>query len=220
MTDHPCQPVGQPSTRERLIAAAFVAVAKHGFDGASVKQIASEAGVTPGLLHYHFPTRDALLEAALKRALEDYLARSRERREAIGPDQQITAFFKAARGTLEADRNIFRVRLSFAAKALSSPALAVALRDLNRASVEETALTFAAARGAATASDPDLALASTLKAAFDGLMLNWLTDPSFPMAEAGRLLELTVREALAGRGDEAGAKADIGSSFAGERHNE
>ncbi len=70
------------------------------------------------------------------------------------------------------------------------------LRELNAASVEETALTFAAARGASEVSEKDRTLAATLKAAFDGCMLAWLADLDFPIAEAGRLLELTVRESL------------------------
>ena len=197
MTTRPSKSSGPSSTRERLIAAAFVAVAKHGFDGASVKLIAAEAGVTPGLLHYHFPTRDALLEAALRRALDDYLARSRLRREQTLADKQIAGFFESARSTIGSDRDMFRVRLCFAAKAMSSPALAEVLRDLNAASVDETARTFAAARGQAAPDERDRALAATLKAAFDGFMLNWLSDPTFPIAEAGHLLELTVRESLA-----------------------
>ena len=196
MNTRPSRAAGPSSTRERLIAAAFTAVAKHGFDGASVKHIATEAGVTPGLLHYHFPSRDALLEAALKRALDEYLTRSRRRREQTPADQQITAFFESARSTIGSDRDMFRVRLCFAAKALSFPALADVLRDLNAASVEETALTFAAARGATTPSDSDRSLAATLKAAFDGFMLTWLADPTFPISEAGRLLEQAVRQTL------------------------
>lgn len=189
-------PTQKPSTRERLIAAAFTAVAKHGFDGASVKHIAAEAQVTPGLLHYHFPTRDALLEAALRQALDDYLVRSRERRERTPHDQQITALFNSARDSLQSDCDMFRVRLCFAAKALSSPAMAAVMKALNHAAVEETALTFAAFRGVSHPSARDLALAAAVKAAFDGYMLTWLADPAFPLFQAGQLLEHAVRTAL------------------------
>lgn len=189
-------PPQKPSTRERLIAAAFSAVAKHGFDGASVKHIAAEAQVTPGLLHYHFPTRDALLEAALRQALDDYLARSRKRRERTPRDEQIAALFDSARESLGSDCDMFRVRLCFAAKALSSPAMAAVLKELNRAAVEETALTFAAFRGAATPTKHDLSLAAAVKAAFDGYMLTWLADPAFPLFKAGQMLEHAVRTAL------------------------
>ena len=74
--------MSDPSTRDRLIAAAFVVVAREGLEAASVKAIAVEAGITAGLLHYHFPTKDALLEAALRQALDSYIVRVRTRREA------------------------------------------------------------------------------------------------------------------------------------------
>ena len=41
--------------------------AAHGFDGTTVKDLAEAAGVTQGLLYHYFPSKDALLEAALER---------------------------------------------------------------------------------------------------------------------------------------------------------
>jgi TetR/AcrR family transcriptional repressor of bet genes len=184
-------------TRQKLIDAAFVVVARDGLEGASVKAIAAEAGVTAGLTHYHFPTRDALLEAALRQALERYLEDTRRRREATATDSQVQVFFGAARAAIETDLDFFRVRLAFAAAALSDATLAVVMRDLNAAAIAEAALTFAAARGADGASGADFEIAATLKAAFDGLMLAWLNDPSFPLPAAGDFLETATRLALA-----------------------
>lgn len=180
-------------TRERLIEAAFAVVAREGLEAASVKTIAAEAGITPGLMHYHFPTKDALLEAAMRRGLEEYRQRLIARRAATPPDQQLAAFFAEARDGAEADADFFRVRLAFAAQALSHPALAEVLRELNAAAVAEAALTFAAAAGRTQANDRDLALAATLKASFDGLMLAWLNDPSFPLDAAREILEGAAR---------------------------
>lgn len=182
----------ETSTRDKLIDAAFAVVARDGFDRASVKSIAAEAGVAPGLLHYHFPTREAVLEAALRRALGEYLERSRLRRERLPPEKQIDAFFSDARASVANEREFFRVRLAFAVKALADPALASVLRELNAAAVEETAKTFAAARGGKPTAK-DRATAATLKACFDGLMLAWLNDPSFPLDAAGAVLEKAVR---------------------------
>ena len=187
------------NTRDRLIDAVFDVVARDGIDGASVKVIAAAADVTPGLLHYHFPTRDALLEAALRREADAYRAQSRKRRESTSPDKQIDAYFKSTRTLIGSRGTFFKARLAFAAKALSSPALARVLRELNQAAVEESALTFAASRGSAKPTAREREIAAMMKASFDGLMLSWLSDPSFPMAEAGKLLEETVRAALAAR---------------------
>ena len=185
--------MSEPSTRERLIAAAFVVVAREGLDAASVKVIAAEAGVTSGLLHYHFPTKDALLEAALRQALESYLLRVRTRRLATAQEDQLQAFFSEARQAVTTDAEFFRARLAFAVRALAHPQLADALRALNAAAIAETALTFAAAAGRDSASERDLQLAATLKAAFDGLMLSWLTDPSFPIDAAGEILAVAAK---------------------------
>ena len=180
-------------TRERLIEAAFAVVAREGLEAASVKTIAAEAGVTPGLMHYHFPTKDALLEAAMRRGLDGYRQRLIAKRTATPPEEQLAAFFAEARAGAEADADFFRVRLAFAAQALSNPGLAAVLRDLNAEAVAEAALTFAAAAGRTQANDRDLALAATLKASFDGLMLAWLNDPAFPLDAAREILEGAAR---------------------------
>lgn len=195
----PNSPTGasERSTRERLIGAAFVVVAREGLEAASVKVLAAEAGVTPGLLHYHFPTKDALLEAALRQALEGYLLRVRTWRATAAPEDQVSAFFAEARQAVTTDADFFRVRLAFAARALAHPGLAAVMRELNAHAVAETALTFAAADGRDTASVRDLQLAATLKAAFDGLMLAWLADPAFPMDTAGQILADTAQRWIA-----------------------
>jgi AcrR family transcriptional regulator len=185
-------------TRDRLIAAAFAVVARDGLEAASVKTIAAHAGVTPGLTHYHFPTKDALLEAALRSALDGYLARVRRRRETTAPSGQIAAFFDDARAAITTDEDFFRARLAFAARALTHPQFAAVMRELNAAAIAEAALTFAAAAGRSGASRRDEALAAMLKAAFEGLMLTWLTDPAFPILEAGAMLERTAADWVGG----------------------
>ncbi|CAN5176567.1 TetR/AcrR family transcriptional regulator [soil metagenome] len=177
-----------PSTRDALIDAAVIVVAREGLEAASVKRIAAEAGVTPGLLHYHFPTKEALLEAGLRRAMDAYRAVSAERRAATPPEGQVEALFKAGRRAIDQDADVFRLRLAFAAKALSHPELAAVMRDLTTAGAEETALSFAAARGAAAPSEDERRRGRVMKAFFDGLVLAKLLDPDFPLAEAERRL--------------------------------
>lgn len=57
-------------TRKSLLAAATSACAEHGFDGATVGEIASRAGVTATAIYNHFPSREHLLYAAGRRGLE------------------------------------------------------------------------------------------------------------------------------------------------------
>lgn len=55
--------------RQRILEAAKAAFTRHGAD-ASLDEIAKQAGVGPGTLYRHFPTRDALVEAVYRSEVE------------------------------------------------------------------------------------------------------------------------------------------------------
>lgn len=59
------------ATRVRLLDAALRVFARHGYAAASVRLIASEAGVAPGLLYSHFEGKRDLLRAIFARSMED-----------------------------------------------------------------------------------------------------------------------------------------------------
>jgi AcrR family transcriptional regulator len=50
---------------ERILSAALVAFAERGFDGATTREIAADAGVPQGLVTYHYASKQALWEAAV-----------------------------------------------------------------------------------------------------------------------------------------------------------
>jgi AcrR family transcriptional regulator len=56
--------------RERILAAAVERIAGDGIDGVRIARIAMDAGVSTSLVHYHFETREALLEQALEYSFE------------------------------------------------------------------------------------------------------------------------------------------------------
>ena len=56
--------------RERILAAAVERIARDGIDDVRIARIAMDAGVSTSLVHYHFETRDALLEEALEYSYE------------------------------------------------------------------------------------------------------------------------------------------------------
>jgi AcrR family transcriptional regulator len=53
--------------RQAILEAALRVWAKRGFDGTSVAEVAREAGLTKGTLYLYFPTKQSLLEEALRR---------------------------------------------------------------------------------------------------------------------------------------------------------
>ena len=56
--------------RERILAAAVERIASDGIDDVRIARIAMDGGVSTSLVHYHFETREALLEQALDYSFE------------------------------------------------------------------------------------------------------------------------------------------------------
>jgi AcrR family transcriptional regulator len=56
--------------RERILGAAVERIARDGIDEVRIARIAMDAGVSTSLVHYHFETREALLEQALEYSYE------------------------------------------------------------------------------------------------------------------------------------------------------
>src|SRR5690349_21871445 len=63
--------------RERILEVSKEAFTRAGAD-ASLDDIAKQAGVGPGTLYRHFPTRDSLIEAVYHTEVEKLAARSEE----------------------------------------------------------------------------------------------------------------------------------------------
>lgn len=57
---------GPSSTRDAILAAARSRFTERGFDQASVREIAADAGVDPALVHHYFRSKEGLFIAALR----------------------------------------------------------------------------------------------------------------------------------------------------------
>jgi AcrR family transcriptional regulator len=66
---------GYGEGRTALLDAAISVVSDRGLRGLTIRSVASEAGVTHGLVRHHFGSRDALIEATLVRSVELAIAR-------------------------------------------------------------------------------------------------------------------------------------------------
>ena len=77
-------------SHERIVDAASRAIRREGYSGVGVADVMKEAGLTHGGFYAHFPSRDALLAAAMDRAGQDGAARlsqgmARRRAEGASP---------------------------------------------------------------------------------------------------------------------------------------
>ena len=62
--------VKHDDARAKIVRVASSHIAQHGLEGAKIRDIARDAGVSTALIHYHFANKTALLEASLAYAWE------------------------------------------------------------------------------------------------------------------------------------------------------
>ena len=77
--------------RERLLEVAKEAFTQSGAD-ASLEDIAKQAGVGPGTLYRHFPTREALLEAVYRSEMEKLAAAEQKFAKEMAPIEALRAW--------------------------------------------------------------------------------------------------------------------------------
>ena len=77
--------------RERVLEVAKAAFTRSGAD-ASLDDIAKQAGVGPGTLYRHFPTRDALIEAVYRTEVEKLAGAQRELSASLPPIEALRAW--------------------------------------------------------------------------------------------------------------------------------
>ena len=113
--------------RERILRTAMEHFATRGI-GASLEDIARAAGVGPGTLYRHFPSREALLAATLQDRQAALLARSEEAGATADPDAALREWLEALQDYLRTFNGLTAPVLA-AIKEQASP-LAVSCQSL------------------------------------------------------------------------------------------
>ncbi len=179
--------VDEPS--DRLLTCVLDLLVTEGYEGISIRRVASAAGVSIGAVQHHFPTKDALLAAAMDRVSRQFEERlDRRIAPGAGPAEVLRAVADELVSTGEERRPasvIWLVRLARAA--VHEPTAAVHRREWQQ--VEDLlAHLIAAAR-------PDLAEqaardeATVLLALLDGLAGAVAVEPGrVPAARAEALV--------------------------------
>jgi AcrR family transcriptional regulator len=113
--------------RERVLAAARRAFAEQGF-AVPLDEIAAAAGVGPGTVYRHFPTKEALFEAVSVANVEELAADARARAEAADPDLAFAGFLDRL-----ADQALAKRDLPDAFAGAGADAMAAAVADMHDA---------------------------------------------------------------------------------------
>jgi AcrR family transcriptional regulator len=61
----------QRDRKSELVEIAYRLIAQKGLEGFRIRQVAAEAGIDNGTLHYHFPSKEALIHGVVDYLMED-----------------------------------------------------------------------------------------------------------------------------------------------------
>jgi AcrR family transcriptional regulator len=104
MTDRPLRADAQRN-RDKVLRAARDAFAASGF-GVPVDEIAARAGVGPGTVYRHFPTKEALFEAVVTAQFADLITDAQGRADSADPGAAFFGFLEKITGTASAKRDL------------------------------------------------------------------------------------------------------------------
>src|SRR2546430_16937131 len=100
----------QQKTRERILAAASKILAEKGYDATTLREISREAQAAPGLVHYYFGGKDALLVEALQAAGRQFHQRMERLIQQVPADQSLGAFLTQLSERVEQEPEIYLLR--------------------------------------------------------------------------------------------------------------
>ncbi|MGE2713799.1 TetR/AcrR family transcriptional regulator [Mycolicibacterium litorale] len=177
---------------DRMVEAVLRALLAEGFEGVSVRKVATLAGVSIGAVQHHFPTKDVMLGAAMDRAAQDFRNRLADRLPADLSPQRYLEELAVALVSAD-DRDVSVIWLLRMARAAVDEATAVRHRSDWKALEEHLAGVLAAAGVA------DRAAAVELLALLDGLACSVAVEPDRVSGEtAEAIVRAHVRRLLGG----------------------
>ena len=191
-------PDHESERRLLLLKSAFREVAEKGFSNVTLEDIAIRAGVSKGVTLYYFASKEDLFRELFGWLIDSIHERMREAVASVeDPVEKVRALVALIFPSPSKNRAFFRAYIDFCGLAARREAFRIiderfyaGCREVDRAIVEK-----GIRQGVFVAREPGEA-ASTLRAIFDGLMMQWLAEKD-PEATFTRYRERCERELLA-----------------------
>jgi AcrR family transcriptional regulator len=166
-------------TREKILQAAFAVLSRDGYENVSIKDIAEEAGVAQGLVHYYFKSKQQLVLAVLFE-----VCRKMDVYTAEGTEGAMAAFenFKVLLRTRPDAHSLY---VQLIGVGLHDKEIGAGIREnirTERGHVEDLARQVFAERE--TDSTQARAIAGAVWAGILGIMIQKIVDPEFNADEA------------------------------------
>lgn len=201
-----------PAAQERIrhiIEASTTVMARQGYANTSMKDIAREAGIAQGLIHYYFGAKEDLVLAVLREACGAMLEESRRSfGEATGdPLSRAWAALRAAERRSIERPELFRLMLEMIPLSISNEALGAQLQELYSNLCDETTEMVEELSEMLPTPLPISSrdFAGVIVAAIDGLAVRGMVDPGADTSSLFRALGFLMLSV----GASSYAKADL-----------
>jgi len=107
--------------RQALVRAAFNEIAERGFEGLRTREVAAEVGVNIATLHYHFPSKEALIRAVLELAMQRFRSTLKSHGSAA---DQLRNHLRAVRKLLSDEPQLGAVMAELTLRSARDPSIA------------------------------------------------------------------------------------------------
>jgi TetR/AcrR family transcriptional repressor of bet genes len=197
------------ASRQQVLDAAVVTLAERGFAQTSVQDIADAAKLSKGAVHYHFESKDDLIQCVLSQCCEHLSARAKAAWEAPGsPTERVRRAVEEMWSARKERTPEFKVISDLMAQAVHDESLRAPVAQMfqrNREQLVEAGLRGLLALGIKPKVS-EAVIPRLLLAALDGLALHAVFDPMEPAEEAETLralemISVSLFDVPAGAGD-------------------
>jgi TetR/AcrR family transcriptional regulator, repressor for uid operon len=174
--------------RATILAAAEQCFRINGFHQASIKDICTVGGFSPGALYLYFPSKEALIEGLIEAQMSEartLMATLPDQPDLLGTLVDLVSAWvedSRAQGNISLSADIFAEGMR---NIQVAQVIARETREMHI--LYKTAVEAAQKRGEISMLHDSQAVATLLLALCDGLLIRFVVDPEF---DAGRMLEL------------------------------
>lgn len=187
--------------REQIASALMNVIVRKGYSGASIQDIAQQAALTPGLIHYHFESKQEILitlfehlEALVNQRMESGLQELGKGDPAAALDAVIDAFLRL---DATADRLAVSCWTIISAESVNNPSLARVFRKVIHKQLRQLGKFVQLALGASARKKKIQAASAAILAAIHGSFLLAATAPrAIPAGSAAANVKLMARGLL------------------------
>jgi len=183
--------------RNQLTKAAYKVVSRKGYYNFTVRDIAKEAGLSTGLVHYYFKNKDDLLVSVLRIMNENlsfYLAKALEQTD--DPKEKLIIFMDEAFHLVEREKEYFHVLIDFWTQINHNERMRKANIKLYQSYRAECAKIIQEGIEKKAFKNVDVQYTATMIVAFvQGLIIQYIIDPNaFDYSEYNKKIKEQILE--------------------------